>query len=283
MSIPADLEGAPRVLGATPFFAPSAAADRVWLVRYGKGGVGRGPVTVEQVPVAGSRPGLAVTLPAAADAVIRGTDAGFLLKLTHRHGLRVVLWTPGSTPRSLPYWIADAPTAGIGEGFDATSRLVAYGTGCRWRITAQDAPDANNTGYIICAMLRVLDVLTGALRSFPAPPGTAGWVPRGFDSTAAISPADNMIAAYAATQSLGDGRVRLYVMRLSGSGRRAAAVPSSAALFYDQAAWTANGAWLLYQGAGGHLLAYRIASGTVQESSTPCCAYTGFVSARRAH
>ena len=266
-AIPASLTGRPRVLGSTQFFAPSAAPGHVWLVHYRNGVLGQAPVTVRPVPVTGGPAGEAVTLPAAAGLVIAGPDAGFLLELRHRFDFSLALWRPGGMPRNLPHVPARAPTAGIDDGFDATSRLVAYGTRCRWQTTAANAPQDANAGYRECAMLRVLNVVTGKLVSFAAPPGTAGWVPNGFDNTSAISPAGQMIAAYAAIRPQGDGRVRLYVMRLTGPRSQARAVPSSVALLYASTAWTAKGSWLLYQGPGGHLWAYQVTSATVRASS----------------
>jgi len=175
--------------------------------------------------------------------------------------------------RNLPHFPARAPTAGIDDGFDATARLVAYGTGCRWHTTAADAPQDANVGYRECTMPRVLNVATGRLVSFAAPPGTAGWVPNGFNNTSAISPAGQMIAAYAAMRPQAEVRVRLYVMRLSGPRNGRMAVPSSVAILNASTAWTAKGSWLLYQGPGGHLSAYQVTSGAVRASSTPCCRF----------
>jgi len=267
-AISAGLTGRPRVLGSTQFFAPSAAPGQVWLVHYRNGVLGQAPVRVRPVPVTGGPAGEAVTLPAETGLVIRGTDAGFLLEVRHGRGLGLALWRPGGMPKTLPYAPAGAATAGIDYGFDATARLVAYGTGCRWHTTAANAPQDANTGYLACAMLRVLNVVTGRLVSFAAPPATAGWVPNGFDNTSAISPAGPMIAAYAAVLPQGEGRVRLYVMRLTGPRNGPMAVPSSVAILPAGTAWTAKESWLLYQGPGGHLWAYQATSGTVRVSST---------------
>ena len=249
--IPADLAGKPRMLGTTPFFAPAAAPGHVWLVRYRGGTLGQAPVRVWPVPVTGGPPGAAVTLPAG-DLLIRGTDAGLLL--VARHGL--ALWAPGSAPANLPH------SSGW-DGFDATPLLVAYGTGC--------------DNYDRCQMLRIFNVVTGRLVSFPAPPGTAGWVPGGFDLVSAISPGNQMMAAYAATRPQRKRQARLYVIRLASPSHRARAVPSSAAPYYTRTAWSAKGSWLLYQGAGGHLRAYQVTTGKIRTSSTPCCGYTAMV------
>jgi hypothetical protein len=214
------------------------------------------------VAVTGGPAGTAVTLPAGTFPV-RATDAGFLLEVTHGRGFGLALWRPGGLPRTLPH----AASADIDHGFDATPRLVAYGTGCRDRVTAADAPQDPNAGYTVCAALRALNVMTGRLASFAAPPGTAGWVPGGFDSYgSAISRRGQMIAAYAATRPWGQGRGRLYVMRLTGPRRGPLPVPSSSAIMFASTAWTFRGSWLLYQGPRGHLWAYQPASGRVRAS-----------------
>jgi hypothetical protein len=265
-----DLSGKPRVLGPTPFFAPSAAPGHVWLFRYRHGT--QGPIQARQVPVNGGPPGPPISLPAGTHLpVIRGTDAGLLLQTPQ--GL--ALWNPGSKPASLPY----SPPSGISDGFDATARLVAYGTGCSGQVTAPDAPYDPNAGYDACAMLRILNVVTGQLISYAAPPGTAGWVPSGFNLVSAISPRDQMIAAYAVVRPQGQGRVRLYLMPITSPPARSRAVPSSAAYLFARTAWSTNGSWLLYQGPGGHLWAYQAASGITRASATPCCRYTVMVAA----
>jgi hypothetical protein len=257
-----DLSGKPRVLGPTPFFVPAAAPGRVWLFQA-RHGV-QGPVRAWTVALSGGRPSRPITVPSAYVPVVRGTDAGLLVQAPQ--GL--ALWNPGRAPRILP------SSPGFADGFDATSRLVAYGTGCTSQATAQHAPQDPGAGYDTCQVLRVLDVVTGKLVSFPAPPGTAGWVPGGFNLVSAISPGGQMIAAYAATRPRGAGQVRLYVMRTAGPSRRAMPVPSSAAGLFARTAWSANDTWLLYQGPGGHLWAYQVASGQTRASSTPCCQYT---------
>jgi len=259
-----DLTGPPRVLGPTPFFAPAVAPGRVWLFRARNGM--QGPIRAWTVALpAGRRPSRPVTLPPGASLpAVRGTDAGLLLQVPR--GL--ALWKPGSVPRTLP----SSPE--FADGFDATAGLVAYGTGCIPQATAPDAPHEPNAGYRTCQMLRVLDVVTGKLLSFPAPPGTAGWVPSGFDLVSTISREGQRMAAYAAIRPQGAGQVRLYVLRITGPSRRAIPVPSSAAYLFARTAWSADGTWLLYQGPGRHLWAYQVTSGQTRASSTPCCQYT---------
>jgi hypothetical protein len=265
MTIRASLEDQPAVLGPpTPFFAPSATPGRVWLVYYRNYADG-GPVRAREVPVGAGPTGPAVLMPARTALVVRGTKVGFLLETRHGLSLSLALWRPGRAPENLP--LLPARGDGISDGFDATAGMIAYGTRCDSYTTE---PDAGDNGFVACAMLRVLDVRTGRLASFAAPAGTAGWLPAGFGRVSAISPGGQMIAAYAAVPPAEEGRVRLYLVRL-GTGR-ATAVPSAARTFADTA-WSENGSWLLYQGAGQHLWAYEVTTGQVRSSSTPCCHY----------
>jgi hypothetical protein len=271
-AIRSDLTGHPRVLGPTLFFAPAATSGRVWLFKVQHGM--RVRLRAWTVAPSGGRPSQPVALPAGAYLpAIRGTDAGLLLQSSR--GL--ALWNPGSALRLLP----SAPA--ITDGFDATSRRVAYGTRCTSHVTAKDALWEPNAGYDACKRLQVLDVVTGKLISFPAPPGTAGWVPNGFDLVSAISHDGDMIAAYAATRPQGEGQVRLYVMRIASPSRQATPVPSSAAYLFARTAWSPKGTWLLYQGPGEHLWAYQVTSGRTGASSTTCCRYSVMVAVPSRH
>jgi len=256
-----DLRGRPRVLGATPFLAPAAAPGHIWLERIrGDLGLG-GQASVWQVSVRTGHRGPVITLPRNA-GLIAGTDAGLLLQVLRGRDFALALWRPGSTPRALPYspWQRD--------GLDASPRLVAYGTGCQDLDTVKDP-----AYYEACPVLRVFDVVTGRLLSFPAPPGTAGWMPSEIGVTRAIAPGGAMIAAYAATRPLGAGRDRLYVMRITGATGRPRAVPASAALLNPKMAWSAGGSWLFYQGPRERMWAYQASSGHVRGSATSCCSY----------
>jgi hypothetical protein len=258
-----DLTGRPHVLGPTPFFAPAAAPGRVWLFQVQHGM--QSPIRAWTVALSGGPRSRPVTLPTGAYLpAVRGTDAGLLLQVPR--GL--ALWNSGSALAILP----SSPDSA--DGFDATSRLVAYGTGCTSQTTAPDAPQDPDAGYDTCRALRVLDVVSGKLTSFPAPPDTAGWVPNGFNLVSAISHDGQMIAAYAAIRPQRAGRTRLYVMRIAGPSSQAVPVSSSTAYLFAKTAWSANDTWLLYQGPGGHLWAYQVTTGQTRASSTPCCQYT---------
>jgi hypothetical protein len=264
-----DLSGHPRVLGPTWSFAPAADPNHVWLFHIRANM--QGPIQARLVPIAGGSPGLAITLPAGAELpVVRGTEAGLLLSGWQRP-YALTLWNPGRPARILPY----SPSAGA--GFDASPRLVAYGTSCSWQVTAQNNPYEPNAGYQTCNELRVFDVVTGKLTSFPAPAGTGGWVPNGFNLVSAISHDDQLIAAYAATLPQGTGHVRLYGMRITSPASRPTPVPMSTAFIYARTAWSANDSWLLYQGPGEHLWAYQVTTGRTGSSGTTCCRYTVMV------
>jgi hypothetical protein len=261
MAIRDSLKGRPRVLGTTPFFAPAASPGRIWLERiHGDMGID-GRASVWRASVRTGHHGPVITLPRNG-ALVAGTGAGLLLEVLHGRDFSLALWHPGGTPRLLPY----SPRSDY--GLDASPRLAAYGTGCRIHVTV------SNDGYQACQVLRVYDVVTGRVLSFRAPAGTAGWMPLRIGVTQAISPGGRMIAAYAATLPPGQGRDRLYLLRLDGTGGPPRPVPSSAAVLFPRTAWSADGSWLFYQGPRGHLWAYQVSRGRLRASRTPCCGYT---------
>jgi hypothetical protein len=261
-AIAADLKGKPRVLGATQSFAPSAAPGRVWLI-YSRAGVS----FVRSVSVTGGPPGPAISLPRGT-GLIDGTDAGLLLQ--RQNGV-LEIWNSGGRPITLPYsnWY---------HGFAANASIVAYGTSCRSVISDVRVP-GGIFGYDACQMLRVFDVSTGRLDSFRTPNGTAGWVQSGIYGIGldnAISPRNTMIAAAAVTSPRA-GQARLFVLRLVGPHRNPRTVPFSAAFMTAMTTWSADGSWLFYQGTGGHLWAYQVATGRARQSVTPCCRYNAMI------
>jgi hypothetical protein len=260
-----DLKGMPRVLGGDGFFAPAATPDHVWLVHYPPAG----PVSVALVAVTGGSPGQPITLPAGSQ-LIEGTDAGLLLD----RGGNVELWNPGGVPRRLPF------SAASSYGFDANAQLVAYGTGCRDQSVASGAPYEPQAGYSSCGMLRVFNVITGQVRSFPAPAGTTGWVPYEFNLVHPIAPGNSAIAAEAVIPSPYADTGRLYVLRLTASHPRPVQVPDSTGFALTKTAWSASGSWVFYSGPGGHMWAYQATTGRVRSSRTPCCQYTAMVAVR---
>ena len=245
------------MLARTPFFAPAASPGHVWLERFSGRYAFEGRASVWQVSVRTGRRGPAITLPRRS-FLLAGTDAGLLLRVPQGQDDGLALWRPGGALRTLPY----SPLAW--PGFGLSPRLVTYGTGCRVVPNGQDAT---------CPVMRVFDVVTGALRSFRAPPGTAGWLPYGFNITQSIAPRDSAIAAYAATRPPGQRQYRLFVIRLTGATGRPVAVPSSTGHIYPRTAWSADGSWLFYQGPGRHMWAYQVSTGKTRASSTPCCFY----------
>ncbi len=261
-AIRASLTGPAHVLGTTPFFFPAAEPGHVWLW-YGR--------TIRLASASGGPLGPAITLPPGSQPVA-GTDAGLLLDNNNNN--QTELWQPAVAPRVLP-----GDTGGLADGFGVTPRLVAYGTSCADVGIKPYAPYEANGAYYGCRTLRVLNVVTGHLSSFPAPRGTLGWVPYQFDTVGSISPDDTMIAAEAAVPSRYDDQGRLYVIRLGATHRQPRVVPGSAGFVLSKVAWSVRGGWLFFQGPAdvgwaGHLWAYQPATGEVRASAAPCCQYT---------
>jgi hypothetical protein len=252
-AIPASLTGSPRVLGSY-LFAPAAGADQVWVMSLND-------QRARLVSVPSGRSGPAISLPAGA-TLLAGTDGGLLLQKDV-----LELWRPGQRARVLPYWSGSATEFGV------SPRFVAYGTACR----SQDLP--GNTYYNACATLRVLDVATGHVSSFPAPPGTAGWVPgRGYNDDNTISAGAPMIAAQAALAPLNRDQAVTYVLRLGRGRAKPVAVPYSTGPVLSLTSWSVRGSWLFYQGPGQQLWGYQVTTGKVRASSDSCCHYTFMVS-----
>lgn len=252
----ASLTGRPRVIAANSFFVPAAQPGRVWL--WGS--------TIRLASAAGGPLGRPIMLPLGSQP-IAGTDAGLLL--TTDSGL-LELWQPGSPPRSLP----GSADSGLALGFGVTPRLVAYGSRCTAVGISANAPNGANSGYDSCRTLRVLDVVTGQLASFPAPRGTSGWVPYQFDTVDPVAPGNAMIAAEAELPSRYNDQGRLYVVSLTRPHGRPRLVPGSAGFVLSKVAWSVRGGWLFFQGPTGYLRAFQPATGKVRGSHVPCCQYT---------
>lgn len=256
-------------LGTALAVTPSAAPGDVWL-EYGADDPGAGVVTVQSVALSGGGHAPLVTLPGGTQ-LVSGTDAGLLLEPRDgKLGGPFWLWTPGTAPRALP----DSQS---GEGFAVSPRLVAYGSNCANPSTAQYLSYGGNFGYYACRTLHVLDVVTGGLRSFAAPAGTTGWTPTHGGNWAwsfsEIAPSGQLMAAAAVLTPDSNGIARVFILHLTGSDNRPAAVPSSAAFLLAVTAWSPDSSWLFYQGSGQHLWAYDVRTRQARSSSTPCCQY----------
>ena len=248
------LTGKTLLLGQPPF-APAARRDQVWLQNGWSGRV------VWPVSVLGGRPGPRTVLPRGTQ-LIAGTDAGLLLQGEDLTALW--LWKAGTAPRRLPY------SRGA-QAFAVSPRRVAYDTGCAGEGTSPNLSYGGNYGYSACKTMRVFDVVTGRLRSFPAPPGTIGWVPShgGYWSASAMSTA--MIAAKAVVAPASQGIAREFVLPVTGRDSGATAAPSSAAFLLSVTAW--SGQWLFYQGPDERMWAYQVTTRKVRSSRVQCCQY----------
>jgi hypothetical protein len=181
------------------------------------------------------------------------------------------LWQPGSRPRRL----GQLGGTMAGAGVAADPRLVVYASGCRNESATRGFARVP-VGYEACAALKILDLVTGARFSVPAPAGTLGWVPRGFGPELGIAPGDRLVAAEAGVAPASRGRIRVFVLRL-GRHPTARAVPSSVARLYAGTAWSTDGAWLLYQGPGERLHALEVKTGATRSFALRCCRYTAMV------
>ena len=265
--------GKTLVLGKARAFAPSARPGDVWL-EQGAGQAGAAAVRIQSVPVSGGRRGPPITPPIALPGgtqLIAGTNAGLLLEPRDSQVRGPYwLWSPGAAPRPLPY-------SSSAEGFAVSPRLVAYGSDCANHGTAQSLSQGGNFGYYACRTLRVLDVVTGNLESFPAPPGTTGWAPtHGGNwawSRSEIAPTGRMMAVQAVIPPDSQGITRVFVLHLTGQNTKPTAVPSSAAFLLSVTAWSPDGTWLFYQGTGEHMWAYQVTTGQLRSSATTCCQY----------
>jgi hypothetical protein len=246
----------PHQLSRTSGFAPAADAGHIWLVSLRQQGR-----IVRLASLRNGSTGPAIHLPHNT-ALVRGTDAGMLLENYGLRGEPLELWRPGSAPallRHSPAW---------DDGFSATPRLVAYGSGCHiLSPTANYEPDA-------CRMLRVLDVVTGKVASYPSPPDTLGWVPFGFNVVDSISRSGTNLAAVAAIAPGHADRGQLYTVALDHPSGRPTPVPGSTGFVRSRVAWSARGNWLFYQGPSQRLQAYQPSTKRIGISSTPCCQYT---------
>jgi len=198
-----------------------AVPGDVWL-EYGYYQASVTALTVRSVPVAGGRPGPPITLPRGTQ-LVAGTDAGLLLEPHFGEvGGPFWLWTPGRAPRALPH-------SSSAEGFAVSPHLVAYGSHCANRSTVQNLGYGGNFGHYACSTLRVLDVVTGRLRSFAAPPRTSGWAPtHGGNcawSASEIAPSGQMMAAEAVVPPDSQGITRAFVLHLTTRQVRASSTP----------------------------------------------------------
>ncbi len=261
-----DLNGPPRVLGNASWFVPSAVAGSVLLVHVDSSVV---PRTVRFASVPSGSLGPVITLPKRTQVVIESTDRGLLLQLPHQ----LELWRPGRRPTELGYL-----SHGDSLAIAANARFVAYGTSCTSEEATTGFPNGP-VGYSACAMLRVIDVVSGRRLSFPAPRGAFGWAPGETQSglTPTISPDGSMLAVQAAIAPAHAGRTRLFVVHLGPGGKPPTAVPLSTAREGGDAAWSIRGSWLLYQGPDTQLRAFRPATGQSRTLGEPCCQFTAMV------
>jgi hypothetical protein len=259
------LTGRPRRFAHTSGFFPAADTAHVWLLTsHGQNHF------IRRESLKTGAADRSIELPRST-VLVQGTKAGLLLENYKARGAPLELWNPGGAPSLLPH------SPSWADGFTATPRLIAYGTDCRGLSPAAETdPDA-------CGVLRVLDVVTGRVASYPSPPRTLGWVPFEFNLVDAISKSSTHLAAVAAISPRHADRGRLYTVPLTSSSGEPTAVPGSAGSVRSRVAWSARGNWLFYQGPTRTLQAYQVSTGRMRTSSTPCCQYTVMAAVPSSH
>lgn len=244
-ALPSDFAARPRLLGQAAWFVPGPGGDVV-LVSHPFAPSG---ATARLVNVRSGRAGPPILLPPGT-TLLRGTAGGLLLASAHS----LVLLRDGTVTRLAKLSL---PTTDY-VGADAT--IVAFATKCRW--AKDEGRGASPVTHRLCGDLHVVDLATGHRRSFPAPPSSLGWEPQGsFGGVGVVAPGDGMLAAEAALPGVAAGPGRLYLIGLGARSARAVAVPGGGVPLSAPTTWSLRGSWLLYEGLGGHLLAYQATTG----------------------
>jgi hypothetical protein len=244
-ALPGDLAGPPRLLGQAAWFVPGAGGEVVLVSNpFAPSGA-----TARPVNVSNGRAGRPILLPPGT-TLLRGTARGLLLASANS----LVLLRDGMVTRLAELSSPSADYVGSDEA------IVAFATGCRW--AEADGLAASPVTTRLCGTLHVIDLATGHEQSFPAPPGSLGWEPQGsLGGVGVVAPGDRMIAAEAALPEAAAGRGRLYLLRLGADSARAVAVSGGEVPLSAPTAWSRRGSWLLFEGLGGHLLAYQATTG----------------------
>ena len=242
-SIPTSLQGRPTLLGHATEIFPSDHPGRVWLVATSPDG--HGNVSVEEVTVTGqpTTPRLQVPTPDAPTAPIRGGlvfGSDVWSAQTH---LATALPSNDPVPPNV---------------FDTHDSLAAWGANC-----------ATNPVSPTCSTLNVFNVADRSERSYPAPPGAAGWITTaGEGSHGNFAPNGHQLALRAVTTPAAQTS-QLYVLNLTTG--TSTLVPQSQARPYSPVAWTADGDSVLYETDTHTLGAYQPTSGALQAWPLACC------------
>lgn len=262
-----DLAGRARLLGRDGVVVPSAVPGQVLVVSPSEN-------TIRSVSVGSGRPGPPIRLPRPAGSVLAGTDRGYLVVTT---GGVLELWRPGGPPKI----ISTVGRGGAGLGFAMDARTVVYGSACTDEYVTSTRWYANvPVGYSVCQVLHVINLVSGRRLSFAAPNGTLGWASYGSIQTdSSIAPGDGLLAAPAEVSPAGDGKVRLFVLRLGQANAQPLAVPRSDAPGYAISTWSTS-LWLFYEGPGGTVQAFQPATSQSANLGIPCRQCMAMVSVR---
>jgi hypothetical protein len=249
LAVPTSLNRAAHLVGEANVFIPSSRPGRVWLFTTPIGG---SPTQGQEVGVDGRYRSPRYRLPFAGAATV-AVNGGLIRGDT--------VWSSATnTTRVLPASRSGAPNV-----FDAHGSLVAWGgVNCQAVLPG-------------CSSLEVLNLADNTQHAYPAPAGTAGWIPTvGEGSHDAFAPDGQHLAMRVAlppTPLLGGDPApvssQVYVLNLATG--TSTLVPNSQARAYSPVAWTPDGRSVLFETDTHTLGLYPLGDATRPTLSQPCC------------
>ena len=246
LAVPTTLDRSPHLVGQASVFLPSSRPGRVWLFTVPDGGA---PTHGQEVGVDGRYRGPVYQLPFAGAAT--AAVSGGLIR-----GDQV--WSIATnTIGFLPASRSGAPNV-----FDARGSLVAWGVNCQPVLPG-------------CSSLEVLNLADDKQHIYPAPAGTAGWVPTaGEGSHDAFAPDARHLALRVALSSAPLSSQVDVLNLVTGTSRL---VPNSQAHAYSPVAWTPDGRSVLFENDTHTLSIYRLGEATPRPLSQPCCGVNALI------
>jgi hypothetical protein len=254
MAVPVGLDRPPSSLGRTSVPIPSSTPGRVWLITTTVNGQPVAP-TAQEVSVDGSYHSPQYQLPGGVGGAIASVNGG----IVRVGGASTDIWYPDTNTTG-------PKLSNIGSAFvGAQGSRLAWGLDC--------------SSFSACRAVKLLDVATNRSRTYPAPKGTAGWVPTGGQgSHNVLSPDGKRLALRAALTRGVPNTVpasRVYALDLATG--TTTLVPHSEAPAYSRIAWSPDGQWVLFETNAHTLGAYRPAKGTFRTLPQQCCEVVGLL------
>jgi hypothetical protein len=241
LAIPTSLNRVPHLVGRASAYLPSSRPGRVWLFTIPRGGV---PTRGQEVSVDGRYRGPRYRLPFAG-AATAAVNGGLI-----RGG---TVWsTATNTTRAIP-----GSRSGTPNVFDAHGSLVAWGVSCQPVLPG-------------CAALAVVNLADNTEHTYPAPAGTAGWVPTAGEGSHDAFAADGGHLALRVAITSTPLLSRVYVLSLATG--TSTLLPNTQAGAYSPVAWSPDGRSVLYENTSHTLATYRLGDESLRTlSQHPCC------------